>query len=260
MFHCSECGSARSYEDTQTRETYCANCGLLVDDVYFEKQNYIPEGNCASLPQLSVAGGAGVDGKIVKRSWLYSTKEKNLMAGELKIELICSQIKVPELVVKEAKLLFRRIVEKGLTVGRSNLSFVYACVYAGCNIHGIPKTPLEITISERFPIKDLMKAYKILIRQLKLNCTGCYIPDLIHSFGSRIGVSPTVQKEAASIYFILHTFRCIAGKKPRTIAATLIYLAGKINGEKITQRKIANTTGVLEVTIRKRSKEIEFFL
>lgn len=47
-----------------------------------------------------------------------------------------------------------------------------------------------------------------------------------------------------------------AGKKPETILAGAIYLAGKQTGEARTQRQIANTIGVIEITIRKMSKEI----
>ncbi|MBR9675432.1 hypothetical protein GOV05_00295 [Candidatus Woesearchaeota archaeon] len=40
------------------------------------------------------------------------------------------------------------------------------------------------------------------------------------------------------------------------MVASALYLASKLNKDDRTQRDIANTTGVIEVTIRKRSKEI----
>lgn len=43
---------------------------------------------------------------------------------------------------------------------------------------------------------------------------------------------------------------------PTTIVATAIYLATKINNDSFTQREITNATGVIEVTIRKKSKEM----
>jgi transcription initiation factor TFIIIB Brf1 subunit/transcription initiation factor TFIIB len=46
-------------------------------------------------------------------------------------------------------------------------------------------------------------------------------------------------------------------RKPETTAAAAIYLAGKMMDDKKTQREVANATRVLEVTIRKRSREIE---
>ena len=47
------------------------------------------------------------------------------------------------------------------------------------------------------------------------------------------------------------------GKNPRTIVAAVIYIAAKLCKEKVAQRNIANEIGVMEVTIRKRYKEIE---
>jgi len=48
----------------------------------------------------------------------------------------------------------------------------------------------------------------------------------------------------------------MSGKQPMTILAVAIYLATKKIGQRITQRMITNATGVLEVTIRNRSKDI----
>ena len=47
-----------------------------------------------------------------------------------------------------------------------------------------------------------------------------------------------------------------SGKSPKSIIAAVIYIAAKLGKEKITQRDIANQIGIMEVTIRKRYKEI----
>lgn len=52
----------------------------------------------------------------------------------------------------------------------------------------------------------------------------------------------------------------LSGKRPETILAGAIYLASKQTGEQITQRQIANKTGVIEVTIRKITRELTYML
>ena len=47
-----------------------------------------------------------------------------------------------------------------------------------------------------------------------------------------------------------------AGKDPTGLAAAAIYIAGIIEGERRTQREIAETATVTEVTVRNRYKEL----
>ena len=48
----------------------------------------------------------------------------------------------------------------------------------------------------------------------------------------------------------------VSGKGPTGVAAAAIYIASVLVGEKRTQREIADLTGITEVTIRNRQKEI----
>ena len=47
-----------------------------------------------------------------------------------------------------------------------------------------------------------------------------------------------------------------SGRGPTGIAAAALYVAALINGEKRTQREVADVAGVTEVTIRNRYKEL----
>ena len=50
------------------------------------------------------------------------------------------------------------------------------------------------------------------------------------------------------------------GKAPMGMAAAALYLACVMNGENRTQKDIAHASGVTEVTIRNRYKELKRFL
>lgn len=47
------------------------------------------------------------------------------------------------------------------------------------------------------------------------------------------------------------------GKDPKSLIGAIVYLIGKEENIKITQKTLAKMIGVTEVTIRTRSKEIE---
>jgi transcription initiation factor TFIIB len=48
-----------------------------------------------------------------------------------------------------------------------------------------------------------------------------------------------------------------AGKQPNAMVATVLYLSSLRNNERITQKDIATASGVTEVTIRNRFKDLK---
>ena len=253
---CPECSGYQL--DKTTEGIICRNCGLVIDDLPFEEMPDIRDDakSRASLPGMASAGTMGIDGAIIKRSWLLSTREKNIISAKQRMELIASRLKLPEVVSKEAFLIFIQAVQKDLNIGRKNLIILYACTYASCIIHGIPKTALEITAFSEIGERKMLKAYRILKRNLNLGSSNIELMDYIPRFGSRLNLKPSTISLASEMTEKLKNSPLIVGKHPKSLIASALYLATKANNDARTQREIANVTGVLEVTIRIRSKEI----
>ncbi len=252
---CPECGSLDLKNIGRSREIICNMCGLVLDDVPLEKNTYAP--GRAQAPYLAEAGTGNVEGRIVKNAWLLTTKEKNTKSGLSKIDLISSRLSLPEHTMKEAKIIFKKAMEGNLTVGRDIYSFAYASVYASCLVNQIPKTPLEVVAYTNVSKKKMLRSYSIIRKELQISVSPVDPIDLIPRFGSRLELEqPTISKAIAIIEQIRGT-KAYNGRHPQTLAAASLYLACSMQGEKRTQREIANTVGVIEVTIRKRSKEIK---
>ncbi len=259
---CPECGGRNIYIMHNRKEKVCNDCGLILDDCLIEERQFIDEGrkNHATNPYLSIASGKGVDGKIFKDSWLYSTKEKNFQSVCEKIDFVVSRLRLTSNISKEACLLFKSVIDRDINIGRDNNSLLYACVYISCIMHGVPRTPLEITAFTDIKIKKLMKAYKIIKHELNLNLENIQPIDLVQRFGSRANLKQSTITKAIDIFVKINNNIIFSGKNPQTLVASALYLASKITNEGKTQREIANATGVIEVTIRKRSREIESVL
>lgn len=253
MQTCPECGSESIYHSSND-ENICNACGFVLEDNLIEKDPFVMDSKSHALPNH--AGGMGIDGKIVKNSWLYSTREKNIYNAKKQIEEIALKLKIPEYVIEDAKLMVETAMKHNLTLGRDNASFGYACLYASCIIYGLPKTPLEITAFTDMSIHRMLYAYKILSRKLNFK-KSYYDPiDLVPRFGSKLGFKPKTISLASEVIMKLKKTAFISGKQPSTIVASSLYLAGKMNGENITQRMVANATGVIECTIRRRCREM----
>lgn len=257
MIKCPECQGLQL--DKSSEGLICRDCGLVIDDFPIEDLPDLNEGikSRAEEPSIAQAGTLGIDGKVVKRSWLLSTREKNMIAAKKKIDLISSKLKLPEIVSKEAYLIFTKVVQKNMNVGRDNVTILYACAYASCIIHGIPKTALEITAFSEVRQHKMLKVYQLLKKNILLNVNQPELVDYIPRFASKLNLKPSTTSMASEILINLKDSPIIAGKNPRTIIATVLYIASKNNDDYRTQRQISNATGVIEVTIRKRSREIQ---
>ena len=257
MNKCPECSSEKLSYETQG-EIACRDCGLVIEDNGIEQQPFISEAvkSQATHPFLTEAGTRTQEGRIFKASWMLSTREKNLRSAMSKIDEIASRLNLSNIIIKEAKLIFKQSQYSNMTIGRDNISLIYASVYIACKIHGIPKTPLEITAFTEIKEKHLMKAFRLIKKELGLNTQPIDPLDLLPRFASKLELNPSTVTKATEILMQIKGTAITTGRKPETILAGAIYLACQQTGEQRTQRQIANTLGVIEVTIRKMSKEI----
>ena len=256
--NCPECGSTKLSDRISQNEIICANCGLVIEDAIFEVNPYIPESvkNRASNPYTSVAGTNNVNGRIVKNNWLLTSRQKNLRNASRVINDLKAKLSLTTNIVNEANIIYKNAVEKNLTVGRDNQSTIYASVYLACLIHQIPKTAIEITAYSPVSRKKMLKTSTLIKKELGIKTLPTDIIDYIPRFGSKLQLKQSTITKALEIANNIRKTSVISGKKPKTIIASTLYLATKLNNDPRTQRQIANATGVIEVTIRKRSKEI----
>jgi transcription initiation factor TFIIB len=256
MNKCPECGGF--LETSAHAEVICAKCGLVLEDTPLN-QDIVPEvtKRTADHPVLATAASRGVDGRIYKAHWLQTTREKNMGAGFRKIELLASQLKLPERAQYEARILFKRALEADLGIGRDLAILASASIYTSCQINGIPKTAREIIIHSGVGKTDLLRCHKAIKSTLGLRVQATDPIDLVPRFASRLQLRQDTQLLALEILSKLKDTAIAAGRRPETLTAATLYLASKVKNDLRTQRDIANTIGVIEVTIRKRSKEIE---
>ena len=254
MYKCPECGG---YEiNIEPEGHHCRNCGLVLDDSPLEQEPLLAKGTHVSLPGLSVAGSAPVNGKIVRHSWLMSTRQKNLHKAKHSLESIGMRLRLPNVVVQESYLIFKNAVDRNLNLGRDNMNMVYGSVYAACIMHGVPKTPFELTAFTDINKHEMLKAYKVLKSKLGIKLEVVDPTDYIHRFGSRLYLNPQTISLATELLHKVKGSSIVVGKHPEVIAAAVLYIASKMNQDERTQREVANATGVFVVSIRKRSREI----
>lgn len=286
--HCPECGSNNLIEDYDMGEIVCGNCGLVI------RENVVDEGpewraftreekedrsRVGTPTSLSVhdKGLSTVIDRVNRdafgrelpaatrlqmlrlRKWhirarVHSSVDRNLAQAMAELDRLADKIRIPPSVKEQAALTYRKALDKGLVRGRSILAIAGASLYAACRFTQTPRTLKEVADASLVKKKDVARCYRLLLRELEIRMPMADPIRCVPKIGSRININEKTQQTAIDLLHKAEEKKAIAGKDPMGIAAAAIYIACVIEGEKKTQKDIAEAAGVTEVTVRNRYK------
>ncbi|MDO5850828.1 MAG: TFIIB-type zinc ribbon-containing protein [Methanobacteriaceae archaeon] len=277
---CPECGSMDITKDPKSLEYLCV-CGCVVDEDFIDQgkdwRNF--KGDTKNRSHVgrpkSVTihdGGLGTnfnwsekvseDNKFLmyrlerlqRRSRINSNKERNLATAFTRLNLITSNLSLPSNVRELSGTYYRKVLNLGLVHGRSIDDMISACVYISCQKLHISRTYDEIAEVLGVKTKVLARNSKLIKSKLNIKYTPTSPSEYVPRYISNLGLSSEVERKSLDILYQIKD-KNISGK-PSALAASAIYLACSILSEKVTQEKIAESTNISPVTIRKRYKII----
>jgi len=286
---CPECGSPELVTDEWTGEVVCGKCGLVILD---EVLNRSPEWRAFTLEEKRSRRrvGAPIDysrfdkglstiiqinrnalGHLLPaetrrrmrrlrkahiRSRMQASDSRNLMQAMRELERLSGKLHIPSFIQEMAAVIYRKALNADLIRGRSIAAIVAAALYAACRFTKMSRTLKEIAEASIRDKKEISKCYFLLIRKLEIKMPFADPMDHISRIAEKAGVSGESQSLAVKILREAKRKRLTMGKDPLGIAATMLYIACRLKGEKMTQMDIAAAAGVTEVTIRNRKKEL----
>ena len=133
---------------------------------------------------------------------------------------------------------------------------VAASIYTACRRNNIPRTLDEVAEAFKVAKKQIGKNYRFLSKKLNIKLKPTSPADYIPRFASQLDLSGRVESKAIEIINDAKGKGLLNGKGPTGVAATALYVASILMGERKTQKDIAEIAGVTEVTIRNRYKEL----
>lgn len=287
---CSECNSEHLIRDYERGELICNDCGMVVEDAFIDQG---PEWRAFDTDQddkrsrtgspmtfLSHDKGLATEiswankdyyGKRIphkNRAQIYRVRkwhqrirvsnaaERNLSLALQMMNDYGAKMGIPKDIKETAALTYRKAVEKNLIRGRSIESIVCASIYAECRMVNLPRTLDEISKASEVNKKKVGKAYRHLSKELSLNLQPTTPFSYIAQFCSKLELDKQAIMQAEEIVRKSNDMGISSGKGPTGIAAASIYIASVLVGKPRTQKEIARVSGVTEVTIRNRYKEI----
>ena len=283
---CPECDSGDIRYDSSRGEMICSHCGLVIDSSMIDatqewrafddnqRSRRVRTGAPLTVTKhdqgitTEIGKGRGELFKVAakKRAQYYrltkwhkrliKSKDRNLSFAFSELQRLISYLTLSQAVHEKVAKLYEKAVERGLVRGRSTESIVAALLYTTCREEGAPRTLDEISKASGISKRDIGKTYRYIARKLDIRILPAKPQDYIPRFGSLLGLDEKVQVKAVKILDEATKFDVTSGKGPIGVAAAALYIAAVLEGKKKTQREVADTIGVTEVTIRNRYKEV----
>ncbi len=181
------------------------------------------------------------------------------------LNMVKSKLNLPEHVVEEAGRILSKVFTTASSIRKTDIdNYVAAAIYLAAKRHRLPLTPKDLVKALNLrSVQDVWDAETKI--RFKLGIKVKYRPmkpaEYVPRIASRLGLPGYVQMEAMRILKLAEETGVSAGKNPIGMAAAAVYLASIFLDEKRTQKEVAESIDLTEVTVRNRYRDlVERFL
>ena len=291
-FMCLICKNNHIITDSESGEVICSSCGTVISDRNQEISR--PEWRFYSAEQENDRSRTGIPITLAKadmglatiigksdrdasghlldgamrnrmqrlRTWdlrtrSHTSSDRNLVQAFSKLDMLKDKLALSDAVVEKIAYIYRKVQHRGLIRGRTISGLIAAAIYAGCREMEAPWTLKDIAAASNVKRKDIARNYRMLVFELDLKVPNADPIKCIVKVANRANLTENTKREAIAIMKDVAKKEISAGKDPMGLAATVLYLSCLRTGEETTQTQIAHASGVTEVTIRNRLKELK---
>jgi len=200
-------------------------------------------------------------------SMTYKERSLNKIFNE--IQSICKTNNIQQIIIQEAKSLYKIMSEQKISRGNNRKGIIAACIYFACKNCNVPRSTKEI--SDMFKIDNVIitkgckkfqeilhynKQYKDRINKN----TIIHSNDFIDRFCNKLNLNNNDIQIVKNISNKAQELKIIYENTPPSIAAGSIYLYVRINNINISKKDISNISKISEVTINKCYKKLEEYV
>jgi transcription initiation factor TFIIB len=191
------------------------------------------------------------------RTRVHSSADRNLAQAMAELDRLTDMLHIPASIKERAAIVYRKALDNGLVRGRSIAAIAAASLYAACRMSETPRTLKDVSAASRIRKKDVARCYRLLVRELDLRMPVEDPVKCISKIATKVEISMPTQQRAIRIINEAKRKGIVAGKDPMGLAAASLYVACVLEGEKKTQKEIAEVANVTEVTVRNRYKGLK---
>jgi transcription initiation factor TFIIB len=281
-YSCMECGGAKYFD--AGRLPVCSKCGL-VDKIHIDEApewtSGVSEDGVSSDP--SRCGNGAVDISLFSSQWGTGTvisaqykssyslrrmarinfhtsmnhKDRSLFHAYKDIDEAAKEsLKLSDVVVRDAKIMYRKFTDEKLTRGAIRLGIKANCVLYACKLANFPRTTKEVADAFGIPTKDISRTSHIfretILSDAQRSTSAITRPiDVIHRLLNSFSVD--TDKTTLTIKcrkLCIHLEECVPlmGKTPNSIASFVILT---VLGSRTSKQDICDKCGISMPTLNK---------
>ena len=284
---CTECQTPL-VRDAQHAETVCPKCGLIASE---NEIDYGPDwrtfdgersGVRVGAPRTELLHDYGLStpfnrssrdahGKrlpakrhyemarlrrLHSRSTFKSGADRNIAKAITYIQGISDRLGIPQPITEQGVRTYRQATAADLIRGRSIDAMAAAALYSATRLAGYPRNPDEVAEASGVDRRTLLRCHRVLQKKLDIRPTTPHATDFIARLASDLALPPAVEARAREMIRQADERGITSGRSPTGLAASAIYVASHDMGQPRTQKRVSEVSGVTEVTIRNRAREL----
>ena len=202
--------------------------------------------------------------KWQQRVRVTSPRERRLTNVLGKITETCESCNLSKNVVETASKIYRSLDGKNIEVkGKSVISITVAVVYMACKqcdvVRSLEEICKNVCMAKDVKAKSKLAAkyYRNIVLEMGQAITPTVTMDkYISKIANLTKAEPRVERLALEIAEKTNVQGITDGKTPNGIASAYLYIGSILLGQTVLQRDMSSVSGITEVTIRNRVKEI----
>ena len=257
---CPSCSGKHITEDSQTGDVFCLDCGYVLAERVQERG---PEWREFEGGEVS-RGRVGPPITLMKPglglATVYTRKERSLARALKVISNLVQKLGIDRTTAEHAAYTYRRVVAKKLQVGRPLKSVAAAALYASCREADIPRTLNSVAEAAGLRKRNLARDYRFIIRGLEMRMPIVEPERHITKIASMLSIDERTKRRAYAILMQAKRNGFVAGKDPKGLAATALYLATQPLPKGQSQRDFAKAADITTVTLRNRARQLKKYL
>ncbi|TQD95298.1 hypothetical protein C1H46_019090 [Malus baccata] len=166
---------------------------------------------------------------------------------------------LPEGVLYDAKVLYKKAVDKKICRGRKFGAMMAACLFLACQENHSWRTPKEIAGAANGPsMKEITKMVKVLKEELELGSKATDAGDLWRRYCSNLGMN-SIQDRRAVEETLKNLAKLDIRRSPTSVVAAVLYMIVKLASNGKTVEDVQQETGAAVGTIKSTYKEIYLY-
>jgi len=283
---CSKCELDHLISDPYSGEVVCGLCGLVVQDkIEVTKTGFVSRESkpCGSEPSSlafydmglsTLIGDLRKDGKgqsiepsirsTMRRlkTWdqrvhFHDSKDRNLKQAFSLLYTLRDKFRLSDATIEKAAYIYRKAVSKRLMAGRSIDATLVAALYVAIRETRTSISLYDMSKVSNIRLKTIARLVRLLGSELEIQIPTSDPALYVTKVGNQIGLNEKTIRDGIDLMHSIREKEYSTGKKPMSLAATVLYAACVRTDISITQKEIAEASGITAVTLRTRLRDLK---